>query len=433
MEDQKSTYSFSTIAVSFFVLIVFPLAVTGAVIVQGVIKVGQDATQANLRVLDEDQKQAIVGRTKNVAEAVAQFFVEREKDIRIASILPKDEEAYGTFLSSNTRGVVKSSQIGVVKVPVPIYRQIAFIDRNGREILKVNADGAVAGKDALRDVSDPQNGEYGYEDYFIKARSLQPGEVYLGPVVGLHVNRSGFEQGERFDGIMRMATPVFDLSGFAGVVALNLNFVHVMEFTDHIIPTEEGMVFSEVGIQDTNYSFMVDRDGFVISHPLDYFISGFGKDMQPIPVIDEQNYEAMMASGGAAMNMESMGFDDENLPAIHGMAGTGKSGSMTYQRGDTRLFVAYAPIPYYGSEYKRPQGFGWIGMVVDIDRYHNLSREKVEEIKENIARWQKSSIMVIIISLILLFMIALILSRGLYRQMIKPAPKTNPENFVEND
>jgi len=88
-KEAKTNFSFASIALSFFILIVLPLTITGVIISKGVIKVGEEATQANLRILDDNQKQSIAGRAQNVADAVAQFLSDREKDIRIASILPE--------------------------------------------------------------------------------------------------------------------------------------------------------------------------------------------------------------------------------------------------------------------------------------------------------------------------------------------------------
>ena len=41
----------------------------------------------------------------------------------------------------------------------------------------------------------------------------------MGPVVGQHVNKAEFDGGKRFDGIIRMAAPVFDSQGFAGLLS----------------------------------------------------------------------------------------------------------------------------------------------------------------------------------------------------------------------
>ncbi len=430
-QEAKTNFSFASIAVSFFILIVLPLTITGVIISKGVVKVGEEATQANLRILDDSQKQSIGGRAQTVADAVAQFLSDREKDIRIASIIPRDENSYTTFIRSNTRGVIRSSQVGMVKIPMPIYREIAFLDKNGVEVLKVTNDG-VAGKDQLRDMSDPKNGEYGDEAYFVKAKGLAPGDFYMGPVVGRHVSKAEFDQGKRFEGIIRMASPVFDSSGFAGVVEVALEYVHLMEFTDHIIPTEAGMFFAEVNPDEMNYAFMVDRDGFVISHPSDYLIAGLDDQMNAVPVMNQGNYETLAKAGTGAMNVREMGFVDENFPRMHSLASDGKSGSFTYTLDDKRIFATYAHIPYYGNGFSKPQGFGWIGMMVDIDRYHHLSQEKVKEIQKKVQRWQKSSIVVVFVSLILLFIIALILARGLYRS-IQSARRPEEMITLEDD
>lgn len=130
-QEAKSSFSFASIAVSFFILIVLPLTITGVIISKGVVKVGEEATQANLRILDDSQKLSIGARTQAVADAVAQFLSDVEKDMRIASILPRDVNSYATFLKSNTRGLVQSSQVGVVRIPVPVYHEIQFLNKDG--------------------------------------------------------------------------------------------------------------------------------------------------------------------------------------------------------------------------------------------------------------------------------------------------------------
>jgi len=415
-QEAKKNFSFASIALSFFILIVLPLTITGVIISKGVIKVGEEATQANLRILDDNQKQSIAGRAQNVADAIAQFLMERENEIKTATILPRSEQSFTTFLKSNTRGVIQASNVGIVKIPVPVYREIAFLDKTGMEAIKVTVDGVVA-KDKLKDMSNPANGEFGNEDYFLKAKQLAPGEIYMGPVVGYHISKQEFDAGKQFNGIIRMAAPVFDSTGFAGVVELALDFRHIMEFTEHVVPTEPGMVFAKVNAENVDYTFLVGRDGSILDHPDQFLIGGLGPDKKPVPTMDDKNYNELIKTGGGSMNVLNMGFLDENLPKIQALAASGKSGSFTYTVNNKRIFIAYSHIPYYGSVYSKPEGFGWVGMIVDIDKYHKLSEEKVNDIRQKVERWQKSSIVVVFMSLILLFIIALILARGLYRSI----------------
>jgi len=417
-EEKKPKLNFASVAISFFILIVLPLTITGIVISKGVVKVGTEATQANLRVLDNPQKQSIEFRTRTIAEAIAQFYSNREKDIKIASILPRDEKTYSTFLTTNNLGVLKLSDAGIVKVTVPLYREIAFLDKTGMEQIRITNEGAVP-KDKLRNMSNPDNGEYGKEDYFEKAKALAPGDFYIGPVVGYHVNKSDIAAGKKFEGIQRIATPVFDSSGFAGVIELAMNFQHVREFVDHLMPTEPDKIFNKVDAKDNNFAFIVDRNGNMLSHPDETLIIGLDKSNNQVPVLKEDNYKNLSSSGDGYMNILSSGFKDENLLNIHEEASQGKSGSRTYNKGDSTYFVTYAPIPYYGNGFTKPSGAGWVGMIVDVNVYHQLSQEKVNEIKDKVKKWQNSTILVVIVSLIMLFLIALILSRGIYRQIKK--------------
>lgn len=80
--------------------------------------------------------------------------------------------------------------------------------------------------------------------------------------------------GKRFQGLVRFAMPVVNNGQIKGYVTLALDHTHVMEFTDHIIPTEERYT----AISDAasgNYAFMWDHKGRNISHPRDYFIVGY--------------------------------------------------------------------------------------------------------------------------------------------------------------
>ena len=54
--------------------------------------------------------------------------------------------------------------------------------------------------------------------------------------------------------------------GFAGEIILSLDYRHLAEFTDHLVPTQAEKVF-ETDASSGNYAYMVDNRGFVISHP----------------------------------------------------------------------------------------------------------------------------------------------------------------------
>ena len=145
-------------------------------------------------------------------------------------------------------------------------------------------------------VSNPANTTYKTEGYFAAAKALKRGEVYVSHVTGWYVNRSEFEKGKRFSGIIRFATPIFDQQGFAGVLTLALDYRHLAAFTDQIVPTQSGRIF-EADASTGNYAYMVDDRGFVISHPYDYHIAGLAPDGTPVPALTEKNSAEMTKKG----------------------------------------------------------------------------------------------------------------------------------------
>ncbi|MCP4764533.1 MAG: hypothetical protein GY870_22345 [archaeon] len=55
---------------------------------------------------------------------------------------------------------------------------------------------------------------------------------------------------------------------------MTLDHTHIMEFTDHIIPTRE--IFTDISDAGSgNYAFLWDYEHQNISHPRDFFICGY--------------------------------------------------------------------------------------------------------------------------------------------------------------
>ena len=123
------------------------------------------------------------------------------------------------------------------QVLVPLYKEMALIDKNGNEQIKI-VDGQAVPAGKLVNVSDPANTTYKTEDYFAKTKNLNKGEIYVSPVTGWYVNKAAFEKGQRFSGVVRFATPVFNQDGFAGIIVLSLDYRHLAQFTDQLVPTQ---------------------------------------------------------------------------------------------------------------------------------------------------------------------------------------------------
>ncbi|NPV03758.1 MAG: hypothetical protein HPY67_03385 [Syntrophaceae bacterium] len=421
MAETKKDKQFFSIGRIFFLLIVIPLSLMAFLIANGIFKVGDTARERATTVLDQKSQEEIKIRAINTADEVANFLRERENDVLVASILPGTEAAYKAFVDQKKRNLwVRDKDGKIQRVAAPIYSEMALIDRSGNEIVRI-ANGAVVGKNQLRNVAVPANTTFKSEDYFSKAIGLGRGEVYVSRVTGWYVTRQDFEKGKRFSGVVRFATPVFDKGGVSGIVVLSLDYRHLAAFTDHIIPTQAEQVF-EADASTGNYAYMVDNKGFMTSHPLDFHIAGLAPDGTPVPPLTKETAEALMKEGKEVLNLNMLGFMDPGLPEVAAMAASGKAGIKNYKFAGREKFVAFAPIKYYTKSFPEPAGFGWIGMGVDIGKFQEMAAATAERINKEVKGWTTTIVIIIIASVILLFGISALLARGISRSLEAEVP-----------
>ncbi len=395
-------------------------------IANGIFKLGITAKERAVTVLDQKSQEEIKIRTINTADEVASFLSERKKDLLVATIIPATEAAFKQFVNENKRNIWVKSNDKIVQEPALLYTEMALIDRNGNEQIKIS-NGQVVPKSKLVNVSNPANTLYKSEDYFNKAKALNKGDIYVGRVTGWYVNRQEFEQQKkRFTGVIRFATPLFSKEGFSGVVVLALDYRHLAGFTDHIIPTQAQLVF-EADASTGNYAYMVDNKGFMISHPNDYHIAGLYKDGGPVPPLTEKTAEEQVKKGEEVLNLNLLGFMDPNLPEAAKDAAAGNSGIKMYKFGGHTKFVAYAPIKFYTDDYPKPGGFGWVGMGVDVEKWNELAVAASQKIEKEAKAWSTTIILILIISVVILFLISALLARGISRSIAAEVPEGSQE------
>ena len=421
MSETKKDKQFFTVGRIFFLLIVIPLSLMALLIANGIYKVGETTRQQAIAVLDDKSQNEIKMRAINTAGEVAKFLEERRNDMLVATIIPATDSAYKEFTSKKRSYIWVRKDKKVQKILAPLYTEMSLIDSTGKELIKV-VDGKIVQKSKLTDISNPANTTYKCEDYFTKTRNLKKGEVYISHVTGWYVNRPDFEKGKRFRGIICLATPLFDEKGFSGMVTLALDSRHLAEYTDHIIPTQSEYVV-EADASTGNYAYMVDNRGFIICHPLDYHIVGLYSNGTPVPPLTEKCANALIKKGDEVLNLNLLGFMDLGLPEIAKDAAAGNSGIKTYKFGGHAKFVAYAPINFYSKNYPKPAGFGWVGMGVDVGKFNKLAKAYSQNVEKEVKSWTTTIALIIVISVILLFLIAAILVRGVSRSIEAEVPE----------
>jgi len=431
MSETKKNKRFINIGGVFFLLIVIPLSLMAFLIANGMFKLGVTIKESTLNVLDNKSQEDIRARAVNAANEVANFLMESNKDLQVATIIPSTEAVYKQFVSENKKPVWIKSNGKIQQVLIPLYKEMALIDKNGNEQIKV-VDGQAMPAKKLVNVSNPANTTYKTEDYFAKTKNLNKGEVYVSPVTGFYVNKAAFEKGQRFEGVVRFATPVFNKDGFAGIITLALDYRHLAEFTHHLVPTQAEKVF-ETTAASGNYAYMVDNRGFVISHPSDFHIVGLTPDGTIVPTLSAQNAAELAKNGTEALNMFQLGFLDPNIFKITKEAAQGKSGILMYKYGGINKFVTYAPIKFYASNLPQPTGFGWIGLGLEVEKYNEAATKLSQKIEKESKAWTATVIFILIASMIILFFIMLLLVRGISRSLQAEIPRGSEGLSFDDD
>ena len=353
---------------------------------------------------------------------------------------------------------------------LPLYDEITFVDLAGNEICKVTAETSSKINYPLsrekRDVSRRENTYTKAETYFEELAGLKPGEIYVSDVIGAYVGSNyigmyapevlkndvpethpsaallgeigelppeefareaerqayaGKENpnGQRFEGIVRWATPVTDQDGrVIGYVTFALNHDHLMEFVDHITPMQERYT-ALPSAYEGNYAFIWDYQCRSICHPRHHSIVGFDPEtgepqvpwlessiydawqesgvvkwtdfVERIPVFDEQSRSKKPAP--ALTGSRLVGLDGRylnNAPQCTGwmdMSRDGGSGSFYILWSGLYKLTTVAAIPYYTGHYAPSaeneyslRGFGFVTIGAGLEDFMNPAAVMQEEL-----------------------------------------------------
>ncbi len=416
---------------AFLALALVPLAFLAVYSANNLWLVEEYLRQSATRALDSQAARALELRAEMVARDVASFLRSVEDDLHELTLIAPTEANFRAFCLSHQRQVWYrggSNRNPVeVREEIPVYSELAFVAPDGRERVRI-VDGAVSSD--LRDLSDPANTTYLTEDYFLRARELPAGATYVSPVTGWHVSKE--EQlagaatpeeaieGAAYRGVVRFATALRSATGvLQGVVVLSLDHRHLMEFTQHITPTEENYVVFP-SYDSGNYAFMFDHEGWIITHPKYWDIRGLDRQGRLVPPYTTESSPAAVQRGIIPYNLLHAGFIHHNYPKVAGAVLQGKSGVADVTNvGGSKKIMAYAPIFYAGGPFRDTGIFGGITIGAELAHFHQPAVQTSAVIRREVTRFMHRSWLLISLTMVVVFVAAWRLARSITGPLLR--------------
>ncbi|MDR1778569.1 MAG: response regulator [Clostridiales Family XIII bacterium] len=248
--------------------------------------------------------------------------------------------------------------------------------------------------------------------------------------------------GQRFEGIIRYATPVADESGSViGYVTFAVNHDHIMEFVDHITPMEERYIETPSAYEG-NYAFIWDYQCRSICHPRHHSIVGFNEETgEPqVPWLESSIYDAWQASGlsysefigtvptfddqsrektpAAALTAQGLvGLDGRylnNAPQCTGwmdLTQDGGSGSFYILWSGLYKLNTAAAIPYYTGQYgDSARGFGFVAIGSGIEDFTRPADETAVRLDQAITDNLWSTVLQLLFTTIVIIIIVVFIA-----------------------
>lgn len=392
-------------------------------------KARDDVLQRSIQDLDRRSFEGLNARAVTLAQAAAAFLRERESDLQVLAALPRTFEAYEAFARSKqghlwmvVEGTGKTRQQGVEqRFTLPVYREVTFIALTGQEQVKiVNAcddyplQCRVTPTSTLSNVQNPANTLFKSETYFADAFKLKQGEIYVGRVIGFfnpqEAAYAGAQNrgGEPYRGVLRLATPVFEGGQKIGVVALAVEWLHFMELTAHVAPANPNYQ-AEIDPRLADFAYVVDPEGWAISHPRHFNIFGVDDKGQAVPSINEKDKSDLFRPG----NLSQMGFLSPMFPTLvkKNQAGEALNGTHLLEKvqGRDRALV-FATIPHFTGPYNTKAGFGTIVLSTDGERFHKDTEVLSKRFENTISSVNDTVTILTVITLALALLLAIVLA-----------------------
>lgn len=416
---------FRKFLISFLLIAILPLLVFGIYSYMSISEVGTSSVENVRRSLDNKTREALELQASMVAERVKEFLNDRVTDLRYLTDLSADTKTYLVFYRSKKSLVwlpdgSGSRESGIKKYKY-LYKEISFIDNNGNEQIKIR-DGSIVSPKGLKNVSLPENTLYKGEVYFIRAKLLSGDNIYVSHLNGFFVTPDeqfrdsadikDFKISKYYDGVIRFVMPKYSGGKLKGYVVLALDHIHLMEFTQHILPnSKDKVVFPNYDSGD--YAFIFDDEGWIITHPKFWDIRGFYSNGKPVPAYSKNTPYSIVKKGYIPFNLDSAGFIHNNYPFVANAIREHRSGSVvTKNVGGILKVMAYAPIEFNVGGYSKFGVFGGVTIGSEIHRFRGSAELVATELHDKLLLFLEDLFFFTFITFIVIIFVAWFFSKS---------------------
>ena len=443
---------FYKILLASFVAGLLPLLIIAYRSVVAIMETGNTAQSVAARELDQKSIDSLQVRAAQTAERISALLNQSVQDTLYISRVAPDQQVYLSYYFSRQgtlwyeSGTPQSST--TVYRPTPLYREIAYIDATGQEVIRIRDGNLVSGAD-LRNVSDPANTTYLTETYFAEASRLSRNQVWVSPVMAwfatnpaqpaqaVDAGTSRFEYA-KYEAVVRFAAPVRDSAGrLEGVVVLSLDFRHVMEMVNHIQSITGEVVWPDVA--SGNYAYMLDYTGWLVAHP----------DLTTLRGLDENGN--LMPSRMAATTDEEMplplnmllsdfGQSKPDTPTrANNISSRVLNGESGYLEGKNRQGAfkvdIYVPIEFDYGVYARGGYFGGIVLSEAVQNVEAAGKISSEVIASEVKKVLWDVAWIVGLGLLFLFITTVLVSRNITEpvSLLTEAARTMEKGEVDMD
>ena len=393
-----------------------PLVIMGFVALRGYAAAEENALMVATTAkeeIDAASIKALVLQSEHAAQDIERLLESAAQDtLRLSHQPPSFERYYDLYI--NRTKPIRFPEPGnqAKELIIPIYREIAFIDTDGFETIKIRDGEQLFGAD-LHNVSQPEDTAYLTEDYFSQTIGLPENELYVSHVTAWHASREiqpgnvlspDHFDGKSFkdyEGVIRFSSPVYTPEGeLKGILLLSLDHRHIIQEVAHIDPAHPGSL-AWPNFSSGNYAYMFDNQGYLIGHPLLNRLRGLDENGELVDYMQPEMSKAERET--VAFNLAYSDWLDINYAVIYNDVVEQKAGTAvtTNQAGASKV-TGYAPINFSYGDYAETGIFGGVAIGSEVSGFHQAADAFAESIAAEQAILQRSLVQVGLLSLLLL-------------------------------